>query len=579
MPENKTITLDDIPPEYLEAMVREFPAINMSAPWQYDASTGGERGSERPLHDPDGYAPGSSNKDDSSLTREVLQEQCWLKFQRTPQVNTAIRGQVGRLAGYGFETSSDIKEIQQAIEEIELDPRNRLYNYWPKYVARSIIEGELRLCATVHDDGFIEIDFIDPACVKSGVVESGIIYHPSKTSMPLIYCIKDDSDGKQIDEQIPSIFIARYPELMAVAKKERGYSEEALKNSRKKKFKNIGGFKRFIIEWDKSYITKRNIGHVRTILEWLNYWENLKKYEIDHKKSAGAYVYAFQFTDIRSWIEWLRMSDADKLKTGIAAPKTPGGSLVLGPNMDVKVVNPNLPNISDSDTDILQQVIGGLNEPEDVSTGSSKGTFASVKASRGPMSDRVSDEISYYERFLRHDFWGSVFFLKSKVSSFPETFKVEEATTFKDREPVFEQVDKKPEQLIDINFPMSEVNDAEARARAFFGSKHASLHDTAGLSLSELVQKMGFGNYRRSRLRYETEKKKYPELPLALDAESIQERMQAEPARPGTPKKDGSGNGTRDNQGRGGTPPDEQEKEGKGKKENNGQDDSKPSGK
>ena len=203
MPENKTITLDDIPPEYLEAMVREFPAINMSAPWQYDASTGGERGSERPLHDPDGYAPGSSNKDDSSLTREILQEQCWLKFQRTPQVNTAIRGQVGRLAGYGFETSSDIKEIQQAIEEIELDPRNRLYNYWPKYVARSIIEGELRLCATVHDDGFIEIDFIDPACVKSGVVESGIIYHPSKTSMPLIYCIKDDSDGKQIDEQIP----------------------------------------------------------------------------------------------------------------------------------------------------------------------------------------------------------------------------------------------------------------------------------------------------------------------------------------------------------------------------------------
>ena len=573
MAETKTekITLDDIPDEYLEAMVREIPGINMGVPWQYDSGSLGHRGSGAgtPI-DADGFFMSrlGSNKDDSTLTREELQEQCWLKFQRTPQVNTAIRGQVGRLAGYGFEVSSDVQEIQDAIEEIELDPRNRLYTFWPKYVARSIIEGELRLCATVHDDGFVEIDFIDPACVKSGQVESGIIFHPFKTSMPLIYCIKDDD--RHIDEQIPSIFIARYPELMAVAKKQPGFDERALANSRKAKFKGLGGFKRFILEWDKSYITKRNIGHVRTILEWLNYWENLKKYEIDHKKSSGAYVWAFQFSDIRSWIEWLRLSDDDRAKTGIASPKTPGGSLVLGPNMDVKVVNPNLPNISDSDTDILQQVISGLNEPEDVATGQSKGTFASVKASRGPMSDRVSDEISYFERFLRFDFWGSIFFLKSKVSSFPESFAVEEAVGFKNKEPQFKKVKKKPEMLLDINFPMSEVNDAEARSRAFFGSKHASLHDTAGVPLSELVKKMGFGNFRKLRLQYETEKKRYPDLPLAMDAESIQESLQAEPSndkREGEPKQDGSGNGERDNKGRGGTPPDKQEPVGKGKED------------
>jgi hypothetical protein len=530
------ITLDQIPDEYLEAMAREFPSINMSVPWQYDTGTGSYRGSAQQSDmDADG-APFhmGSDKDDSSFTREKLQEQCWLKFQRTPQVNTAIRGQVGRMAGYGFEISSDIEQIQAAIEEIELDPRNRLYNYWPKYVARSIIEGELRTCCTVHDDGFVEVDFIDPVVVQSGSVAdgSGIIYHPNKTSMPLIYCIKDDDLNKQIDEQIPSIFIARYPELMAVAKAQPGFDANKLKasRSRKSKFKRIGGFKRFIIEWDKSYITKRNIGHVRTILEWLNHWENLKKYEIDHKKSSGAYVWAFQFKDVRSWIEWMRMSDADRAQTGIAAAKTPGGSIVLGPNMEVKCINPTLPKISDSDTDILQQVISGLNEPEDVATGTSKGTFASVKASRGPMSDRVSDEISYFEKFLRHDFWGGIFFLKSKVSDFPETFSIEEATTFRNQEPQFKQVKKRPEMLIDINFPMSEVNDAEARSRAFFGSKHASLHDTAGVPLSELVKKMGFGNFRKLRLQYETEKKKYPELPLAMDAESAQERLQAEPS-------------------------------------------------
>jgi hypothetical protein len=53
-----------------------------------------------------------------------------------------------------------------------------------------------------------------------------------------------------------------------------------------------------------------------------------------------------------------------------------------------------------------------------------------------------------------------------------------------------------------------------------------------------------------------------------MDAESMQERIQAEP---GIPKKDGSGNNVRDNKGRGGTPPENQEKEGKGKKENRGE--------
>lgn len=566
MTEKKQISVDDIPDEYLEAMMREYPGISMSTPWQYDPDTGDRRGTGAYLSDTDGFSVSGSNKDDSSLTREVLQEQCWLKYHRTPQVNTALRGLAGRLVGAGFEVSSDIQKIQAAIEETELDPRNRLYNFWPKYVLRSLIEGELRLCLTVHEDGFVEVDFIDPACVKSGQVDSGILYHPKKTTMPLIYCVEDGD----VKEQIPSIFIARYPELIGVAKTQRGFSSDALNGSRnsKQKFKSIGGFNRFIVEWDKSTITKRNISYVRTILEWLTHWETLKKYEIDHKKSAGAYLWTFQFTDVRAWMTWMSMSDADKQKTGIAAPKTPGGSLILPPNMEIKVVNPNLPNISDSDTDIMQQVTSGLNEPEDVSSGQSKGTFASVKESRGPMSDRTSDETNYFEKFLRYDFWSAVFFLKSKVSAFPEKFKVEEATTFKNQEPKFAKVDKKPEALVDIAFPMSEVNDAEARSRAFFGSKHASLHDTAGIPLSELTRKMGFGNFRKLRLKYETEKKKYPELPLAMDAEGLQERLQAEPAKgsqPGVPKKDGSGNGERDNQGRGGTPPEEQEKDGKGK--------------
>ena len=403
MPEKEQLTIDDIPEEYLEVIGRE---LAMSVPWQYDPDEGTYR-------DPDTGQISVTGKDDPSVTRSVLQQQCFDKATQNPQVATATKGLVGRLAGFGFETSSEIRQIQEVIEEIELDPRNRLYNYWPKYVARAKIEGELFLCLTCHSTGFIEVDFIDPAAIESNQEESGIIFHPKKTTTPLVYCVKDDEAG--IDEQIPSIFIARYPEWIKYAKSNKAFSVSAIKNSRsrQKVFKEMGGFYRFIVAWDQGLVTKRNIGHIRTVLEWVQYWEDIKKYELDHKKSAGAYVWVVNFTDVKSWIQWLKMSDADRRKTGIAAKKTPGGTMVLGPNMEMKASNPNLPNISDSDTDILQMVTSGLNEPEDVTTGQSKGTFASVKESRGPMSDRISDEIAYFERFLRYDFWANIFFLKS----------------------------------------------------------------------------------------------------------------------------------------------------------------------
>ncbi|RLC10742.1 MAG: hypothetical protein DRI24_19825, partial [Deltaproteobacteria bacterium] len=274
MPKNEELTINDIPDEYLEVLGRE---LAMSVPWQYDPD-------EATYRDPDtGQTYGTTEKDDTAATRSVLQEQCFLKATRNPQVATATKGLVGRLTGFGFEISSEIQEIQAAINEIELDQRNRLWNYWPKYVGRGKIEGELFLCLTCHTDGFIEVDFIDPAAIDSSQEESGIIFHPNKTTTPLVYCIKDNDLG--IDEQIPSIYIARYPEWLEYAKKNKAYSASALKNSksRRKIFKKMGGFYRFIVSWDMGLVTKRNIGHIRTVLEWVQYWEDIKKYELDHK--------------------------------------------------------------------------------------------------------------------------------------------------------------------------------------------------------------------------------------------------------------------------------------------------------
>jgi hypothetical protein len=490
----------------------ELSSLKFTMPWQINES-------DSSVSDPD---TGLTSK--PAASREFLQQACWNKFNENPQVSTAVGGKVGRLTGYGFDISSEIQDIQDVIEETELDPRNRLYSFWPKYVARSAIEGELLLCLTVHNDGFIEVDFIDPSNIAGGG-EDGIIYHPNKVTMPLFYFVRQENTNITTENTIlvPSIFMARYPELITEARKVTSYNDVLTNTSRSnnKKFKSLGGFNRFIVSWDKGFITKRNVSYLRTILEWLNHYENLKKYEIDHKKSAGSYLWVITMEDPKTFRNWLAMSDSERAQTGISAKKTPGSTLILPPGMKIECKNPSLPSITESDTDIFHMITSGLNEPEDITSGQSKGSFASVKASRGPMVDRTADEASSFEKFLRYDFYSSVFFLKSKAVNFPSLFPKRVAIDFKNQEPIFKSVKKRPEMLLSISFPISETSDTESVARAFLGVKHGSTFETLGIPNREIAKKMGIANYHRARLEHATEMENYPELALSVDQAAI----------------------------------------------------------
>jgi len=492
----------------------ELSALKFTMPWQYTAIDEDK--------DPDGFDKTGmvTTSVATEGNRKLLQNSCWEKFNRNPHVNTAVRGQVGRLTGMGFEVTSPVDEVQEVLDEITYDPRNRLYHFWTPYSGRSIIEGELFLCLTVHEDGFVEVDFIDPKFVGGGG-EEGIVYHPMKTTFPLFYYI--DTAGSPFKSQtgkviVPSINIAYFPEMYKTVKNELNESELKDSRSPRNKFNKFGGFRRFIVAWDKSFLTKRNVSYLRTVLEWLNHYENLKKYEIDHKKSAGSYLWVVTIEDAKSFKTWLALSDEDRRKTGIMAKKTPGSTLVLPPGMKMEVHNPKLPTISDEDTDLLDMVASGLNEPEDIMTGKSSGTFAAVKATRGPMSDRTSDEVAYFERFLLFDFWRAIFFIKSKVSGFPEKIAQKVAVDFEKKKPIFKEKQFKPEQLIEVSFPVSETLNMEARTRALLGVKHGSVNDTLHIPNRTIAKNLGLGNYRRLLLEDATERDKYPEPLPPVDA-------------------------------------------------------------
>lgn len=499
--------------------------MQFSMPWQYQDTDS--------LYDGDRFPVSSSlNKEYINADFKSLQQECWNKVHESPQVNTAIRGVVGRLTGLGFETSSEIPEIQAVIDEVENDPRNRLYTYWPKYVGRKAIEGELFLLLSCHDDSFIEVDFVDPASIANSCYSgSGIIFHPKKPQMPLFYDIEIEDPNSLTKErvQIPSIYVARYPELAAVAAKTSYFKEDYAKKSMSsnKKFKKFGGFYKFIVSWDNGFVTQRAVSHLRTTLAWLNHYENLKKWEIDHKKSSGAYAWVVSFEDKQAFSLWLSLSDTERKKTGLMSKMTPGGRLFLPPGMSIEPKNPKLTPISDQDADILQMVVSGLNEDDSTLMGSLNSTYASAKASKGPASDRISDEIAFFDRFLKYDFWSAVFFLKSVLSGFPKTFSVREAVEFRNKEAVFKKVPKKPEYLIDIQYPVSENIDLEQRARALLGVKHSNVNATLGVPYKIMADKLGLSGYGRMRLKAATEEDKYPDLMIEadrmIDTESSQE--------------------------------------------------------
>ena len=351
------------------------------------------------------------------------------------------------------------------------------------------------------------------------------------------------NDQGRLAYQIPSINIARYPELVQLPATGKGYTNhtdytsysrqlQQSSRSRKKAFRSFGGYYRFMISWDRGFITRRAVSYLRTVLEWLNHYENLKKYEIDHKKAAGAYVWVFSFENPRDFKMWLTLTDEERAKTAIMQKKTPGGSLVLPPGMTCEAKNPNLTSIKEQDTDIMQMVTSGLNEPADVTTGTSKGTFASVKASRGPMSDRTSDEVADFDNFQKFDFWGSIFFLKSKIADFPSHFSVNESYSFDDKgEAIVKRKRKRPEQLLDISYPISETANFEGRAKGLLGVKHGPVSESIGVPASEVAKRMGLGGWARGRLRKATEDKNYPVLVYNVDAESLQEVAEGEPGK------------------------------------------------
>lgn len=544
-----TILFNDDTLEALEQIPDHvLQKIQFAMPWQ-DPSPKDISDTKSKVFDEDGFPVIGGKHGYGNLPE--LQIICWEKFNKNPQISLHVRDVMGGLCGQGFGITSEIDEIQETIDDLFEDPRNNLWINMPKYVARAEVEGELFQVLTCHEDGFVEIDFLDPSVLKGGDDGTGIIFHPTKTNFPLGYLFQTTIDNQTSTVCVPSINVAYFPSLKKelLASLKNFAADISFSETNDKKFKSLGGFYRFIISWDKGFFTPRNVSHIRTTIEWLNYYEELKKYEIDHKKSAGSYLWVASFEDLKSFRLWLSLDAKERQATGLMQKKAPGGTIMTPPGVKFQCVNPQLQKISEQDTDILQMVTSGLGKTEDTMTGSVRGAQSGIQASRGPIVDRLNNEIEYFRRYLQYTFFRSIFYLRQElgvlkkkirvltVIGYDEVDKEVEVPTAdggvkkvkkKVKEPKKKYKMKSPYQLLEFNFPTSEVGDLQGRARALLGVKHGSLSESLGIPREEIAKKLGFGNYKKLRLRHSEENLKYPELLTTVEQESIQESTEGE---------------------------------------------------
>ena len=555
--------------------------ISFAMPWQEPSPV-----QERPGFDEDGFP--LIGRLHGYKDYRKYQQLCLQKFEENPQISSHVRDVMGNLTGAGFMVTSEIEEVQDYLEELFNDPVNNLWLTIPKYAGRAEIEGELFNILTIHSDGYVEIDFVDPGTLVGGENDTGIIFHPTKENFPLAYIMQIEYNGESKQVLVPSINIAYMPSLKrdldAVIAEKKMTVDLAYSSDNKAIFKSkFSGFYRFMISWDKSLFEPRNVSHIKTTIKWLNYYEDLKKYEIDHKKSAGSYLWIAKFEDMKAFRLWVSLSEEDRKKTGIMEKKAPGGTIVLPPGMDFVCTNPNLQKISDQDTDIMQMVISGLGKPEDLVMGNTTGTQSSVSAGRAPHSDRISNDIEYFKRYLQHVFFRALFHIAIQFGKVKDKYSITKVVGFKkvtkqverpnpgnpanqkvdqaekEEKPaekkkptekkeevqqkplppiiedveVLEPIEKKKKfavhNLLEFNFPVSEMMATEGKARALLGVKHGSLVDVLDLPREEIAKRLGFGNFKYLLMKRSEEKLKYPETLTDLNQEAMQERKEGEP--------------------------------------------------
>lgn len=496
-----------------------------------------------PIDSPTGLASfltggGIATRDDANWGE--LHGEVWRQYEESPFVGTSVRDTVGFLTGQGFGISSGEGDVDDLIYETNEHFANKLYRRFKAYALQRCVSGELHLILTVNPrarggKGLVEVDWADPKEI------TGIRFHPRKTRMPLLYRL-GSGEGAEL---VPTIDVIHDPSLLAAARSDKcpvygtcPVDPEQLAGLKRRdpKLKPLGGYRRFIVEWEGSSLTKRELSTLRSVIVWSNFYTLLKLIEIDHKRAMSAFVWNLDFTDAASFESYLAIPPEKRAEMGLEKPKKTASTVITPPGASLKAVCPQLPSLSGQDTDIKEAMVGGLNQPSDAVTGTSDGTYASVKASRGPWGARMQDVQEEFRRFLVHDLYGNIVTIHRAIFGLNPSHSGPRVVGFDEKQqPIVKIRPLRIDELILVDLPLFDAGDFEKMVKAWLGTKHPGAANALGISNAFVARRIGIHNYTRERMLFETERKTMPALEKSIDQEARQETSLAD----GEEKNDG----------------------------------------
>jgi hypothetical protein len=455
---------------------------------------------------------------DDSIT--ALRDACWKSYEASPFVQTAVGDFVDAIIGDGFKVSSNRPMLRNLVDTHTTDFRNKLYLRYKQFLTHYRIGGQGYFSMTIHPptgERLVEVDHLAPDSIEE------IFFHPAKTHMPLWYKVKTES-GETI--YILSINVAYSAKILdhpsiQIPKDTSGdeivfdgYSGDPV-------FASVRNCTRFIVDWEGETIEKWPKSRLRSIIVWNNLYTMMKLIEIDHKRALASFAWIIQPEDEEALTRLASLTDEQKKATGLWGAKSPGSTLVGIPGCTIKAESPKLPPISGADSDILEMVVAGLNQPSDIVTGTANGTFASVNSTRAPMVERIRHSQSWFEGLLRYEFWKPIIFLHNVVFRFPLTFSERRVIDFEDKKPKWGRVSSPAWEHLNFSFPINENANFSEAVRDAAGSKHVGMTESLGLSRKFAVRRLGCGNYHGERLEAETERELYPDLAIPTDQEAL----------------------------------------------------------
>jgi hypothetical protein len=455
----------------------------------------------------------------SDLNWRELQDQSYKYSKTFGPLRSMITQKSQMAAGKGFGFFSPILDVNEFLKDLFLSPRNRLDRKMVGIMQSMKSVVECFLLISLDETGSATVRPLDEKRIGQGKAH-GLVTDPDDVTATMFYLYRGGVGQKP--EFIPDARFIYEPEEILKIRMDRlkkstttNFDEKQIAESTlKPKLKGIfGGYRRFILHWknlDGIDHILRDTSSVATTLEWINLYVHAMKWELDYKRALSSFVIVMGFESTPEGrvaaAKWLKMTDAERERTGLTKPLSPGSRVWLIPGMTLEIKAPQLPRLSQENQDLINMAGSGARMPTDIWSGHSSNTnFAALKLSRAPLSQEIEYDQYALEMFLRRDLVFACGVAKIKVGggkftgiasladptgkgqeyTLMPTYPMQWVSAMSKGKPTFQTVNVEfwHESVMSFEFPIISLEgDVGAEANMLMGSKHTG---ALGLKISQ----------------------------------------------------------------------------------------------